>query len=592
MVTRDEDDQIDSFFTMNLQENRFHESLRKTRLNAFKTHPNSSDHRRSPRSGPSIQTATPSCSHTPKSSLPSSSSSSPPTRITRSTSSSRTNNPSSPSQTSLERETIQNNPIPIWHTIPRRPKETRSQIRPPAHSKQPSRSNLTPQTSSTPSRTTITAHSSPKDGISTPTKSKFPRRDSLSPLPSPLKFSPISNNHLTRRNTPPSRVSTPTRPQSHPKLSFKHSLLKSKPHSKLNSPFKDSLDSCDVRGIILAPDSTDSPGKSNDHPAYLHARDDLLNLFESISDPECDHDQVPKKLFSPYHHSHRQSEQPIPSSSSSSRPASKFFTSHSKPINQDQHHIIDSNESRENGKLTDPEVDKRQQLLADLGFDDDIGISKPSTSEPLSSSPIEIVQPSTNTRGKTREQPTPAPGLITPTPAREPTRDDVTSDAQGFDEREDERTFQTIELTSSIEVNSFHQSQNLSQKDQIRQIGVVIDDDDCSDSGIAPLMNSWPASKRNIFLKMAGLKAQRGRQEEEAEPTSSGEDRNDFDEWDQLLVKPNKSRKTANSSKAKFGFKKAFHNRPGRAPWFARSRKKGSKGSKSIGKTSARRSAK
>jgi hypothetical protein len=155
------------------------------------------------------------------------------------------------------------------------------------------------------------------------------------------------------------------------------------------------------------------------------------------------------------------------------------------------------------------EEGQRDRLLADLGFEEEREEAQPAeheTCEPFSSSPIEIIRPSRkpdhNEKMTSKELTTTRQSVDKWKPSKAGSSAQKTGRLE-LSEWEDELTIQQIESGSSFPQQEHEPSLLLaSQEDQIKHIGVVIDDsedeDGSSSSGIAPLMDSWPASKRCV----------------------------------------------------------------------------------------------
>ncbi|KAH9466912.1 hypothetical protein Pst134EB_001954 [Puccinia striiformis f. sp. tritici] len=310
-----------------------------------------------------------------------------------------------------------------------------------------------------------------------------------------------------------------------------------------------------------------------------------------------------RKIQYPTHH--RTASKPSPSpylgpESSNDPIPEKLFNSSPPPPETTERHINlpskDKGKAREMdyGNQTEviDEEEMRERLIAELGFeeeqeeqegvgDDDVTLE----CIPFSSSPIEIIRPI-----KTPQVPTKMK------PIESNSKNNLESKWSNRNIVE-ENLATTEKTTYGLEINeweneltissSFPQEEEeedprnflASEEDQIKHIGLVIDDSSDeeghqSSSGIAPLMDSWPAYKRGVFLKMAGLKSDDYPTDEAGNPQSN-------EDWDQLLI-GNKQKKGP-SSLAKKAVKKSWYNRASFRP-----KKRGSKSFRAVGKSNRR----
>ncbi|WAQ81024.1 hypothetical protein PtA15_1A362 [Puccinia triticina] len=433
-------------------------------------------------------------------------------------------------------------------TIPRRPKEQ-------ARSTKPSR--LHPYSTSAP-RSPICSNTTLRPNAYSPVRSIS--TSSPPPLPPPLEFSsPIRSLASTRLSTTVSPSIVPS--------SIRKPNLGSIPNSRksVRKPLRQPPSPCiqiEPTSRVLVPDSTDSPPQ--ELPYYPS---------EDIHQAHSDSDPQPERDFNEFYDDHDAVQQKLFNSSPS---PPKFVSRHVNSSDKAKGKAREMDNCEEPKDVTDDEEDKRERLLAELAFEGEVEEVLPKDCVPFSSSPIEIIRPAKTTKlgeGVEAKASTSKDGDKWKKSAGCSSAKNTILD---LSEWEDESTIHPIESGSS-----FHQEEEprlllASQEDQIKHIGVVIDDsgdeDGSLNSGIAPLMDSWPASKRGIFLKMAGLSSDDG-------PTDEADQAQAAEDWDLLLGKSAKK----NASLAKKVVKKSWYNRS-----LFRAKKKGSKSFKAVGKSARR----
>jgi len=234
------------------------------------------------------------------------------------------------------------------------------------------------------------------------------------------------------------------------------------------------------------------------------------------------------------------------------------------------------NPSTNLGESTD-EDGKRAKLLADLGFEEEEDTRLDETGEecvPFSSSPIEIVDASRSAQKAGKSVTTKSDSKGMDQWKKRGTEFSVKKKVLDLSEWEDGPSLHPVPSGSSLAQDQH--SQIPSQEDQIKHIGLLIDDSDDDDDGIspgiAPLMDSWPADKRGVFLKMAGLTS-------DDVPVDEAGQAQAVEDWDRLLKKGGKR----NANVAKKAAKKTWYNRS-----FYRAKKRGSKAFKAVGRSTRR----
>ncbi|KAA1127275.1 hypothetical protein PGTUg99_033733 [Puccinia graminis f. sp. tritici] len=452
----------------------------------------------------------------------------------------------------------------IWaDSIPRRPKEQAHSSKQP---RQPGHLKPHPYSTSTTPRSPICSSTTLGADTHSPTRSISPT--SPPPLPPPLEFSsPIRSCTSTGLSTTVSPSINPSSTRRFKPKSIPPSTRKSvRPPPSPCVQFEPS-------SRVLVPDSTDSPPQDLPSPPP----DDIDETH--YSDPES---LPPERDFDDFY----KTRDPVPQ---------KLFNSSPSPPELRSCHVNSSAKSKGKAREIDPcqdlndetdEEERRDRLLADLGFEEEreeeMQPTEHESFEPFSSSPIEIIRPA---RKPDHHEKMPSKELTTTKQSVDKWKPSIAgSSAQKtggieLSEREDELTIQQIESGSSFPQQEHEPSLLLaSQEDQIKHIGLVIDDsedeDGSSSSGIAPLMDSWPASKRCVFLKMAGLSSEDG-------PNDEGSQAQATEDWDRLLGKAGK--RNGATGAAKKVVKKAWYNRS-----VFRAKKRGSKSFKGVGKSARR----
>ncbi|KAH9466925.1 hypothetical protein MJO28_000490 [Puccinia striiformis f. sp. tritici] len=420
-----------------------------------------------------------------------------------------------------------------------------------------SRTSRTPISSASrePSVNRVWADSIPRRPKEQPqTIKKSTAKTSTTPRSHPVELSsPTRSSNLTELST---LISSSTRKIQYPT----HHRTASKPSP---SPYLGPESS----SRVLVPDSTDSPPSDVQSPPP-HDSDVEFDLHQ----PELPDDPIPEKLFN------------------SSPPPPETTERHINLPSKDKGKAREMDYGNQTEVIDEEEM--RERLIAELGFeeeqeeqegvgDDDVTLE----CIPFSSSPIEIIRPI-----KTPQVPTKMK------PIESNSKNNLESKWSNRNIVE-ENLATTEKTTYGLEINeweneltissSFPQEEEeedprnflASEEDQIKHIGLVIDDSSDeeghqSSSGIAPLMDSWPAYKRGVFLKMAGLKSDDYPTDEAGNPQSN-------EDWDQLLI-GNKQKKGP-SSLAKKAVKKSWYNRASFRP-----KKRGSKSFRAVGKSNRR----
>lgn len=314
---------------------------------------------------------------------------------------------------------------------------------------------------------------------------------------------------------------------------------------------------------VLVPDSTDAP---QELPSTLLDHNDQarseLDSHTHVEHDYCDfrdnHDPLPQKLFK-----------------SSPSPPPKLV---SRPFNgsgKDKGKARELNSSTNLRESTD-EDGKRAKLLADLGFEEeeDTRLGTEEECVPFSSSPIEIVGPSRTAQNAGKSVTTKSDSKGMDQWKKRGAEYSAKKKVLDLSEWEEWPMLHPIPSGSSLPQDQH--TQIPSQEDQIKHIGLLIDDsedeDDGISSGIAPLMDSWPADKRGVFLKMAGLKSDDVAVDEAGHAQA-------VDDWDRLLKKGGKRNVNVATKVAK----KTWYNRS-----FYRAKKRGSKAFKAVGRSTRR----
>ncbi|MBW0477608.1 hypothetical protein O181_017323 [Austropuccinia psidii MF-1] len=431
-------------------------------------------------------------------------------------------------------------------SIPSRPRESHRTIvtntlpRPTQHGPQSG-----PTSSSTPSKINCSALTH-LDGPITPLTKSPTLGDSPPPLPSPLNLSPLQPLLFSHAfDSPPSCASSP-RPSSSIKNNKPDHKGKAKAVQPLYSPSKSAQFGS---SRVLVPDSADTPQTTHqnepwevyeefyysDHSLAHSGSASPVELDQTFEGLLCEGYSVEQTKLSGNHASIKP---PL------AVPISKFFSSNKL---NDPHADIDiptKSLQLHTHQKVDFEETKRQKLLKELGFDDDQ--TEAASIDPLSSSPIEIIQPSSLRRKACSPRSKKSPSKT------KRTTSNIERVTVYSSEWEDPSGFDWILGSEPPNQTGLKQT----PENQLRNIGIVVDDK--PSSGIAPLMNSWPAAKRHVFLKMAGLASK------SSDPNYDSE----YDEelvayrasqaqaWDKLLIK--QKRNALNPSKPKI---KTWNNR-------------------------------
>ncbi|PLW15061.1 hypothetical protein PCANC_13076 [Puccinia coronata f. sp. avenae] len=440
-------------------------------------------------------------------------------------------------------------------TIPRRPKEQprslKLKLKPTPHR---------PYSTSTP-RSTIERSAAIRPPADSPTRVPT-SPPSPTALPPPLEFSsPIRSGVSTGLSAAltTSVIPSSTRRTHHTPIS---STRKSahKPLRQTRSPSVQPKPSERVSraksDYVLVPDSNDAPEDLPDlieephSDIETHPERDFRNFQEH-------HDLLPKKLFN---------SSPAPS------PPTKPVSRHSNGTDKGKGKARQFDPCDDLEDVLD-EDEKRAKLLAELAFGEDEEATRAEQPEEciaFSSSPIEIVRPCR--AGKLADT------TASNSKSSVDRRHNGSAKVVELSEWEDELTIHQIlsGSTTSSNARPQHVTRTPSQEDQIKHIGVVIDDSEDEDGnlsvGIAPLMDSWTSEKRGVFLKMAGLKSDEHSGDKAAQAQV-------VEDWDRLLKKGSKR----SAGGAKKAVKKTWYNRS-----FYRAKKKGSKAFKGVGKSTRR----